>query len=131
MGTWLVGLALAAAAGAGMYGMYRQGFAVSKSIRALVFLFQPGAAGDTASVDSCSGWVRHAGRFRESRQYAFSLDAQLSKGDVEVSLLNGKKQELLKLNRWAPTGSIELDGKSRYYLQWRFSGATGKCALRW
>lgn len=59
------------------------------------------------------------------------LDAQLSKGDVELQLLDQEKQPLLKLNRQLMSQRIDLDGKSRYYLRWEFKGATGKCELRW
>lgn len=59
------------------------------------------------------------------------LDAQLSKGDVELQLLDQEKQPLLKLNRQLMSQTIDLDGKSRYYLRWEFKEATGKCELRW
>ena len=71
------------------------------------------------------------GRFYESRTYTFVLDAQLSKGDVELQLLDKEKQPLLKLNRQLMSQTIDLDGKSRYYLRWEFKEATGKCELRW
>ena len=115
----------------GLYLLYSQGIAVTKSIAAIVFMFWPGRDSDRATVDSCSGWVRHAGRFRESRTYEFALYAEMSKGDVEVFLLDAERQPLLKLTQWRPAGSITLDGGSRYYLQWEFTSATGKCELRW
>jgi len=71
------------------------------------------------------------GRFYESRTYTFVLDAQLSKGDVELLLLDKKKQPLLKLNRQFPSQTIDLDEKNRYYLRWEFKNASGKCELRW
>ena len=87
---------------------------------------------DKARLDACTGWVRHMGRFYESRTYAFVFDAHLTKGDVEVLLLDKKKQTLLKLNRHFPSQTIDLDGrKSRYYLRWEFKSASGKCELRW
>lgn len=113
------------------YLLYRRGFAVTKSIAAILFVFRPGKQGDRVSLDSCTGWVRHMGRFRDSRVYAFSLDCRLSKGSAEVLLLDRQKQELLRLNQVRSTGEIELDGGSRYYLRWEFKNATGKCELRW
>ena len=115
----------------GLYLLYSQGIAVTKSIAAIVFMFWPGKDSDRATVDSCNGWVRHAGRFRESRTYEFVLYAEMSKGDVEVFLLDAERRPLLKLTQWRPAGSITLDGRSRYYLQWEFRSATGKCELRW
>jgi len=94
-------------------------------------MFQPGKSADRTTLDACTGWVRHMGRFCESRTYTFSFDAKLSKGDVEVLLLDKEKQPLLKLSKQFPTQTIDLDGKSRYYLRWEFKSASGKCELRW
>ena len=110
---------------------YFLGTATTKSIRAILFMFYPGKNGDRATLNTCTGWVRHMGRFYESRTYAFVLDAQLSEGDVNVLLLDKKKQPLLKLSKQFPSQAIDLDGKSRYYLRWEFKSASGKCELRW
>lgn len=114
-----------------VYLLYQQGLIMSKSIYAVHFLFQAKRARDKVFVDSCHGWVRHVGRFRECRVYQFTLNCQLSKGAVEVSLLNKKKQELLRLTQLSPVGSIALNGKSKYYLRWEFRSATGNCELCW
>lgn len=127
---WGYPVVLAAVAGV-VLSLHRQGFAVSKSIAAVTFVFRPGKDGDRVKLTSCTGWVRHTGRFRESRTYEFALERQLSKGDAEVLLLDREKREILRLNRHSPTGRIELDGDCKYYLRWEFRNATGKCALRW
>lgn len=114
-----------------IYLLYRQGFAVTKSIAAILFIFRPERQADRVSLDTCTGWVRHVGRFHESRIYEFYLNCQLSNGDAEVTLLNSQVQALLRLNRNQPTGVIELEKKARYYLQWDFQRATGKCELCW
>ena len=114
-----------------MYRLYHQGFTVSKSIVAIVFMIWPGNDSDRATLNSCTGWVRHAGRFRESRTYEFSLDSQLSNGSAEVYLLDENKQKLLRLSQWLPAGSVTLNGESRYYLHWEFRNATGRCELHW
>ena len=98
---------------AGVYLLYRQGFAVSKSISAVLFAFRPGKDADRATLDSCSGWVSHAVRFRESRTYGFAFDGQLSRGNVAVTVLDREKQPLLQLDRQTPAGQVELDGNSR------------------
>lgn len=72
------------------------GIATTKSIRAILFVFQPGKTKDKATLDSCTGWVRHIGRFYESRTYAFVLDAQLSAGSAEVCLLDQKKAAIIE-----------------------------------
>lgn len=117
--------------GALFYLLYRKGLMVTKSIAAVLFVFRPGKQGDSASLDSCSGWVRHIGRFRESRIYTFHLGCRLSKGNAAVTLLDSQKRELLRLSQDSPAGEIELSGNIRYYLRWEFQDATGKCELRW
>ena len=114
-----------------IYILYCQGFAVLRRTSAIMFVFRHGKNADKATLDSCTGWVKHAGKFRESKTYEFFLDAQLSKGNVKVILLDRKKQSLIKLSPQYPTCKIELDVRNRYYLRWEFKGATGKCELRW
>lgn len=124
-------LPLAALIGALIYLLYRNGFAATKCIAAVLFVFRPEKQADSVSLNSCTGWVRHAGRFRQSWTYKFCLDCQLSAGSAEVILLDRQKRELLRLNRDNCTGTIALSGKSRYYLRWEFKNASGTCKLRW
>lgn len=128
---WMYLLAFIAIISIVIYLLYSQGIATSKCIAAILFMFWPGKDNDQATVDSCNGWIRHIGRFHESRTYEFVLYTQMSKGDVEVFLLDEEMQPLLKLTQWFPTGRISLDGESKYYLQWEFSNATGRCELHW
>lgn len=111
--------------------LYRRGIAVTKSIQAISFVFLPGRGADKAILDTCTGWVRHIGRFGESRTYTFFLDDHLLRGSAEVLLLDGKKQPLLKLNRQSLAGRVDLNRKNRYFLRWEWKGATGRCALHW
>lgn len=114
------------------YYLSKQGILLpSKSIRAIVHIFQPGKDAEKVTLKSCTGWVNRIGRFQESRLYRFDFDGQLSKGDVDVILLDRQRQQLLRLNRQSPTGEIRLDGKGKYYLRWEYKNATGKCELRW
>ena len=124
-------IAAFAAVFAFIYLLYGQGFAVLRRTRAVMFIFRHGKHADKAALDSCTGWVKHAGRFRESGTYQFFLDARLSTGSVEVLLLDRKKRPLMKLDPQSPTCNIELDMKNRYYLRWEFQNATGTCELRW
>ena len=105
---------------------YFLGIAVTKCITAVLFVFQPGKSRDRVLLDACTGWVRHMGRFYESRAYAFVLDTNLSKGNVEVSLLDKRKQPLLRLTGQSPAQVISLDGKSRYYIRWDSVNFAGK-----
>ncbi len=110
---------------------YFWGIATTKSISAVLFMFWPGKNKDRVTLNACTGWVKHMGRFYESRTYTFVLDAQLTKGDVELLLLDKNKQPLWKLNRQSSSQTIDLDAKNRYYLRWEFKNASGKCELRW
>lgn len=91
---------------------YFRSIAVSKSIAAIIFVFRPRRDADRVTLSSCTGWVQHMGRFSESRAYEFTLDTQLSKGNVEVVLLDAKKELLMRLIRWSPAGKIDLDAKT-------------------
>ena len=111
---------------------YWGSIAITKCIRAILFVFLPGKNKDKLTLNTCTGWVKHMGRFYENRTYTFVLDAQLTKGDAEVRLLNKEKQPLLKLSKQVPSQTIDLDGaKSRYYLRWEFQNASGTCELHW
>lgn len=131
MKMWMYTPLIMAVFAAVMYLAYRRGLVVSKSIRAVLFFFQPGKNRDRAAVNACTGWVRHGARFRESRRYEFLLDAQLTGGAVEVRLLNERRVPLLRLDRGSPAAGVHLDGTGRYSLEWKFDGATGRCELRW
>ena len=110
---------------------YRQGFLTSKRIAADLFVFRRSENGESATVDSCSGSLRHTVRFPESRSYQFHFHGGLSKGDAEIVLSDAKKQPLLRLNRCAPTGVVKLDKNNKYFLRWEFRKATGRCELSW
>lgn len=129
MKSWIFPLVFVPLAALAMYLFYRQGFVVTKSITAVFFWFQPGKDGDRAELNACSGWVRHM--VRGSGTCEFSLDCQLSKGDAEVLFLNSRKQEILRLDRYMPSGQARLEEDGRYFLRWNFQHATGTCALRW
>ena len=131
MNQWLVPVLIAAAGCAVMYLLYSRGVVITKSICAVLFVLRSKREMDSVTLDACSGWVRHMIRFGQSGTYEFTLDAQLSRGDAEVFLLDKHKQQLLALNRSLPVGRADLDQRSRYYLCWRFQCAAGKCQSRW
>ena len=45
-----------------MYFLYGRGIAVSKNIRAVLFMSRPGKSADKVDLDSCTGWVQQIGR---------------------------------------------------------------------
>ncbi len=114
-----------------LYLLYKNGIAVTKSIAAVKFVFHRTKNGDKAALNSCNGWLKHIVRLREGRIYEFNFNDQLTKGDVEVTVLDKDKRELLKLNRIRSAGKIKPDGKNRYYIRWNFKSADGNCEVRW
>ena len=77
-----------------VFFLYSQGLVESKKIKAILYVFRPEKDADRVTLDSCTGWVKHAGRFCESRSYEFTIECQLSSGDVDVILLDKEKQLL-------------------------------------
>lgn len=52
---------------------YWGAIATTKCIKAILFVFLPEKTGDKVKLDACTGWVRHMGRFYESRTYTFAF----------------------------------------------------------
>lgn len=73
---------------------------------------------------------RRVFKFEESKQYQFTFDADLSKGNVSVELLDASKKRVmfLKENR---CGEVSVEAGKRYYLMIRFESATGNYQLDW
>lgn len=129
MNQWLYVPAFMAVFCAVMYLLYRKGVVSTKCIRAILFVFRPGKDADRFTLDSCTGWVEHRGRFHGCR--AVALDARLSKGEAEVLLLDQDRRPVWRLSRQCPEREWEPEEGTRYYLRWEFKGASGKCELRW
>ena len=56
-----------------MYLLYIKGLAVSKSIQAILCVFRPGKDADRATLDSCTGWVRHVAESMETEHTSLPL----------------------------------------------------------
>ena len=50
-----------------IYILYCQGFAVLRRTSAIMIVFRHGKNADKATLDSCTGWVKHAGNFVKAR----------------------------------------------------------------
>lgn len=114
-----------------VFFLYRRGLMVTKSIRAVLFVFRPGREGDRATLDACTGWIRHACGLQTGRTYEFAFSDHLTRGAAEVLLLDGNRQTVLRLSRQNPAGRVEPEGNGRYSLRWEFQSASGRCELRW
>ena len=107
--------------------LYSQGYMISKSISAVLFIGS--AKGNSAKFTSCSGYIKRVIKFRDNGTYTFLLDAELSKGNISVELLDFAKQPIMQLNPSNRSASITAQKKKKYYLVINFSSATGRYAL--
>lgn len=107
--------------------LYNRGYMVAKSLSAVTFIGSSKGAG--ANFTSCSGYIKRIIRFRESGTLYYYLDAELSKGDILVELLDSDKQSIMKLNRENNHASITVESKKKYYLVVNFKSATGRYSL--
>lgn len=107
--------------------LYSQGYMVSRAIHAATFI---GARkGNIARFTACSGYMKRVIKFQADGTYSFVLDAELSKGDMSVELLDSAKQKILQLNCSNRRDSVAVEKKKRYYLVITFRSATGRYAL--
>ncbi len=109
----------------------RSGAAVTKCLAALVFVLRRSKNGDSVRVRSCTGWAKHMIRLQEGRMYEFHLDSQCLNGETAAFVLDSKKQELLKLTPYLPSGTAPPEDSAVCYLRWEFKHASGEFALSW
>ena len=107
--------------------LYNQGYMVSKSISAVAFIGS--AKENSARFTSCNGYMKRVVKFKADGTYTFVLDAELSKGDISVELLDSTKQRIMQLNCSNQSDSITVEKKKKYYLVINFRSATGRYAL--
>lgn len=107
--------------------LYNQGYMVLKSTSAVAFIGS--TRGNSARFTSCSGYMKRIIRFRADGTYTFLLDAELSKGDMSVELLDSTKQKIMLLDCANRSAFITVEKKKKYYLVINFKSATGRYAL--
>ena len=107
--------------------LYNQGYMVLKSTSAVAFVGS--ARGYGAKFTSCSGRMKRIIRFKADGTYTFLLDAELTKGDMSVELLDSGKQTIMLLNCVNRSASVSVEKKKKYYLVICFKSATGRYAL--
>ena len=110
------------------YFLYINGYMIINAKKATLFLGRE--RGKYARFASCSGYMKRVIRFKESREYEFSFETELEKGEVSVELWKGNKDKILSLtDRGIQTVTVE--SKERYYLVLRFVSATGNYHVDW
>ena len=121
-------LILVAVAAAVMWLLYINGYMVMSSKRAVSFVGSD--RGRRASFTACTGYIKRAIRFSESKTLHAVFSLTLAKGSVSAELLDDRKQPLLQLDSSCPTGSVFVEKGRRYWLIFHFQSATGDYALR-
>ena len=107
--------------------LYNSGYMIVKSLSAVTFIGSPKGTG--ANFTSCSGYIKRIVRFKESGTLHYYLDADLSKGDIFVEILDSQKQSIAKLTRENNHASISVENRKKYYLVVNFISATGRYSL--
>jgi len=130
--TWLYGLFLTACL-IGAYLLYDNGYMVVKSKTALTFIGS-GLGRQTHfgfQFTGCTGYVSRVLRVKESGTYTVMLNADLSKGSVRFSMLDGAKTPLLVLTPEQSQGRVYLEPGRRYHVRMDFTHASGDSRARW
>ena len=107
--------------------IYNSGYMIVKSLSAVTFIGSPKGTG--ANFTSCSGYIKRIVRFKESGTLHYYLDADLSKGDIFVEILDSQKQSIAKLTRENNHASISVENRKKYYLVVNFISATGRYSI--
>lgn len=127
---WEIFLALALALGA--YLLYQNGYMTISAKSAVVFVGTiRGKENCHGEFSSCTGYMKRIMKFPENGIYAFTLNAGLEKGDITVTLLDGHRSPVLRLDRSRPEGEVSVERNTRYCLRFDFASATGSYDLGW
>ena len=110
------------------YILYINGYMIMNAKKATLFFGKE--RGKYARFTSCSGYMKRVIRFKESREYEFSFETELEKGEVCVELWRGNKDKILSLTDRG-TQTVRVGSKERYYLVLRFVSATGSYHVDW
>ena len=114
------------------YVLYTQGLMVINTKRAVMFMGSIRGKSDCkAKFTMCSGSMKRVIRFEEDRTYNFSLNSKLTKGEMEVKILDSSKQPVITLSSSNSEAQLDADKKQRYYLVFLFKSATGSYELSW
>ena len=122
-------IALWLAMGVGFYLLYRNGFLVMNSKKA--DMYAASRRGKTAKFSSCSGYTKRIMKVRESKQYRFMFDCNLTAGTVSVEVLDASKEAILTLDETHRCAAVDLEKGKRYELIVRFKAASGNYDLEW
>ena len=80
---------------------------------------------------NCNGYIKKVIRIRESRNYKFTFNSNITNGYVTAEIQDINKKILLQLDKYNPESAIKLEKEHRYYLVLRFAKADGEFDLAW
>lgn len=113
--------------------LYRNGYIPIRVVRALLFIGSTGIRQNQcrARFSGCTGFIQYVLTFRKAEIILFSFDCAITKGSVQVFVLDKTKQPVLKLTPDAPTGQLRVVPHQRYYIKIVFDRADGSYHLIW
>lgn len=113
--------------------LYRNGYIPIRVMRALLFVGSTGIRQNQckARFSVCTGFIRYVLTFREAKTVLFSFDSAITKGNVQILVLDRTKQPVLKLTPDSPTGQLRITPHQRYYIKIIFNKADGDYHLTW
>lgn len=118
--------------GAIYYILYLRGYMIVSAKRAVVFVGNLlGRNKCSVNFSSCNGYVKRIVRFYDDGEVRFDLEGKVTKGNVQVEILDVNKQRILLLDCGKCNDKILVQRKKRYYLILRFENATGELRLNW
>ena len=124
----LQSILILAAMAAVFYILYINGYMIMNAKKATLFFGKE--RGKYARFTSCSGYMKRVIRFKENREYEFSFETELEKGEVSIELWDNKQEKMLSMTNQG-SQTVILESKKRYYLILRFVSATGSYHVDW
>ena len=114
------------------YLLYLNGYITIQNKKALMFVGKNGFIDRHcyAKFSACTGRLKKVIRFKEKRQYAFTLDCKLEKGEVKVTLYGADKKPVFVLTPENPSAVIDAD-LGRYYMEIEIYKAYGSYDISW
>jgi len=79
----------------------------------------------------CNGYIKKVVKIRESRNYKFTFNSNITDGYVTAELQDVNRRILLQLDKDNPESAVKLEKNYRYYLVLRFVKAGGEFDLTW
>ena len=115
-----------------IYVLWINGYLVKSSKTAVLFLgsYRPRNRCKFKFI-SCNGYIKKVIKIRESRNYIFTFNSNITNGNVTTEIQDVNKRVLLQVDKDNPEATVKLEKTNRYYLVLRFEKADGEFELAW